>query len=85
LQEDGALVDDDGGVPVGVIVDPVGLVQGDVDAAVAAVAGEALVATGVYMGELGAGTVVGTPPAIVYEVAPQVILDCKVDGVGGYQ
>lgn len=58
------LVQDDAGIPVGIIHQPGRLVGWHVDAAVGTVSGTA-VASGINMGELCTWTIIGTPPGVM--------------------
>ena len=67
----------------GVLVQPTGHSLRHIDATVATVASKRLVATAIIVREIGAGAVVGAPPAIVEVVSTIVIFHGEVDiGVG---
>ena len=55
------------------VVEPVRIVRGHIDAAVAAIAGKGFIAAAVIVGEVGTNAIVGTPPAVMKEVAPIVV------------
>src|SRR6266487_3729649 len=73
------LVNDDLRIEVRIVVKPGCLVQLHIHAAVTAIAGEALIAAGVVVWELGAGTVVGAPPRIMDEETAVMVQNRVMD------
>src|SRR5579883_1610171 len=74
----GPLVNDDRGVYLHEVVQPARILFREIDAAVRAL-GRENVAAGISVRIVGAGAVVGAPPAIVEKVAIAVILQREID------
>ena len=78
-----ALIDYQGRTIIGIVIEPVSLIFLHIDAAVAAVACETLIASAVDMREVGARAVIEPPPGIMDEVSVDPVFHGKVYfGVG---
>src|SRR6266851_98456 len=74
------LINDDLRLPIGIVVEPAGLAQWYVDAAVTTIACKGLVSSRVVVGELGPRTIIGSPPRVVEKVATGMIENGIMNG-----
>lgn len=73
------LVNGDLGAPIGVSIDPGSLLLLHIDTAVAPIASGCLIAAGIVVRELSAGTILVPPPGVMDKVAIIMIFNGIVD------